>query len=323
MVRMTDVASEAGVSVATVSRVLNGVTVRPGAEEAVRRAVEKLGYAPNRAARTLRRQTSEIVGLIVADIENPFFTTFARTIEDKAHESDLSVVLCNSDEDPDKEARYLRVAIDSQMAGVIVFPASDTTNLEPLVARQMAVVVVDRALPGDYDSVRFDNRKLGFEAARHLRDAGCKRVACITGPARLSTAVERAEGWREVIAAESEQATDELLFHADFRVEGGRHVTAELMDSPHPPDAILATNNLAGVGVLQELSARGDATTRVGVIGELPFATSLSGQAQITALPVNELALRAWELMQHRMRGGAAEPGKTIIVPTPAPHDLC
>ena len=148
MVRMIDVAQEAGVSVATVSRVLNGANVRPEAQAAVRSAVATLGYAPNRAARTLRRRTSDVVGLIVADIENPFFTTFARTVEDKAHEQGLSIVLCNSDEDPAKEARYLQVAIDSQMAGVIVFPASDSTDLRPLVERGMAVVAVDRELPG-------------------------------------------------------------------------------------------------------------------------------------------------------------------------------
>ena len=319
MARMIDVAQEAGVSVATVSRVLNGANVRPEAEAAVRSAVDKLGYAPNRAARTLRRRTSDVVGLIVADIENPFFTTFARTVEDKAHEQGLSIVLCNSDEDPAKEARYLQVAIDSQMAGVIVFPASDSTDLRPLVQRGMAVVAVDRELPGEYPAVRFNNRELGAVATKHLADAGRTRIACVTGPSRLSTAEKRAEGWRDALGERGLVADDDLLIHADFRVEGGRHAAAQLLDPPHPPDAILVTNNLAGVGVLRELAARGDSDTIVGVIGELPFATLMSGQVQITPLPVGELAREAWVLLQRRM-ASAGDTTNTVIIDTPAPQ---
>lgn len=319
MVRMIDVAQEAGVSVATVSRVLNGANVRPEAQAAVRSAVEKLGYAPNRAARTLRRRTSDVVGLIVADIENPFFTTFARTVEDKAHEQGLSIVLCNSDEDPAKEARYLQVAIDSQMAGVIVFPASDSTDLRPLVERGMAVVAVDRELPGEYSSVRFNNRELGAVATKHLADAGRTRIACVTGPSRLSTAEQRAEGWRDALSERGLVVGDDLLIHADFRVEGGRHAAAQLLDLPNPPDAILVTNNLAGVGVLRELAARNDASTIVGVIGELPFATSVSGQVQVMPLPVDKLAREAWLQLQARMTM-SDQPASTVIIDTPVPQ---
>jgi len=321
MARMIDVAKEAGVSVATVSRVLNGANVRPEASEAVRRAVEKLGYAPNRAARTLRRRTSDVVGLIVADIENPFFTTFARAVEDRAHEQGLSVVLCNSDEDLAKESRYLQVAIDSQMAGVIVFPASDTTDLAPLTRRGMAVVAVDRQLPGQYPSVRFDNKALGFAATQHLIDVGCKRIACVTGPERLSTALNRAVGWQDAMRAAGLGVDDGMLIHADFRVDGGRHAAGQLLASANPPDAILVTNNLAGVGVLRELSARGDADTHVGVIGELPFATSVSAQVQVTPLPVQDMAEEAWGLLRSHMANQSVQP-TTVIVPAPAPRAL-
>src|SRR5699024_2491736 len=123
MAKIVDVAAHAGVSTATVSRVLNGMRVRPELEAAVRRAVEELGYTPDRTARSLRRRHSDVIALVIPDIENPFFTAVARGVEDVAQAAGFSVVLCNTDDDAAKEARYIAVAEDENMAGVILAPA--------------------------------------------------------------------------------------------------------------------------------------------------------------------------------------------------------
>ncbi|MFH6690894.1 LacI family DNA-binding transcriptional regulator, partial [Cellulosimicrobium funkei] len=249
MTRIVDVARHAGVSTATVSRVLNGKTVRPELAAAVRAAVEDLGYAPDRTARSLRRRSSDVVALVLPDVENPFFTAVARGVEDVAQQAGYSVVLCNTDDDPAKEERYLAVAERENMAGVVLAPATDAPETAALRARRRAVVVIDRRVRQDVDQVVFDNVALGRRAAAELVERGFRRVACITGPRGTSTAVERADGWREALA-EAGLSPDGLLVHANFRVDGGHGAAVDLLARPDPPDAILATNNLEGVGVL-------------------------------------------------------------------------
>ncbi|MER6978273.1 LacI family DNA-binding transcriptional regulator [Streptomyces carpinensis] len=256
VVTIHDVARAAGVSPATVSRVFNGGRVTPERAQSVQQAAAALGFAPNRLARSLRKQRSSVIALIIPDIENPFFTSLARGVEDAAQRTSLSVVLCNSDEDTDKERRYLEVALGEQMAGVIVAAASqDDTDLGPLIARGVPVVAVDRR-PHDaeVDAVRADDRHGGEVATRHLLQAGYRRIACITGPEGASTSEERLAGYRAALhAARSNGAVadDAYVRHADFRVEGGRAAMRELLALPEPPDAVFVTNNLMTIGALR------------------------------------------------------------------------
>src|SRR5690606_21236406 len=145
MATIYDVAKLAGVSPATVSRVFNGTSVSTAKVTAVRRAAEQLNFTPNRAARSLRRQSSEVIALIIPDIENPYFTEMARGVEDVASEAGYSVVLCNSDSQIEKESTYLRIAIAENMSGVILAAASDRTDLAEILATGRPVVAVDRS----------------------------------------------------------------------------------------------------------------------------------------------------------------------------------
>lgn len=322
MVGMVDVARRAGVSVATVSRVLNGVSVRPELDAAVRAAVVELRYSRNRTARSLRRRTADVIGLVVADIENPFFTAFARKVEDAAQREGYSVVLCNSDEDVSKERRYLSVAIDEQMAGVIVFPASNETDLSMLTAQGTAVVVVDRPLGERYDTVTFDNVHIGAVAAGALARSGRSRIACITGPQRVVTAVDRARGWRAAMTTLRLATPPDYLWQVPFRVGGGQAAMAELLALAEPPDAVLATNNLVGVGALRQLSQVGVTDIKVGVIGDLPFATSLSPAVQVTPLNPGAMGEVAWQMLAERISGAQTGPARrvTLDVADPRPQ---
>lgn len=300
MVKIVDVAAHAGVSTATVSRVLNGTKVRPDLTEAVRRAIRDLDYVPNRTARSLRRRHSDVIALVIPDVENPFFTSVARGVEDVAHAAGLSVVLCNTDDDAAKEQRYLTVAEHENMAGVILAPAGPAPSLERLLQRGRAVVVIDREVPGAVDHILFDNRELGRRGAQALIARGHTDIACITGPRTTTTAVDRAAGWREALHRHGLPAT--RLHHANFRTDGGHSAMLEILASGSPPHAILATNNLVGVGALQALSTWTGANVDVGVIGDLPFATSdVEDLAQISLNP-RDMGMAAAERLVARLQ---------------------
>ncbi|WP_129788220.1 LacI family DNA-binding transcriptional regulator [Promicromonospora panici] len=315
MTRIKEVAALAGVSTATVSRVLNGKSVSPGMESAVRRAVAELGYTPNRTARSLRRQHSELIALVLPDIENPFFTSLARGVEDVARAAGLSVVLCNTDEDVDTQEHYLRIADDENMAGVILAPAGPSALLARLAERHRAVVVVDRAVPDDVDQVLFDNVDLGRRAAQALVDRGHRRVACITGPRATPTAKARADGWREALHEKGLPAPDDLLVYANYRVDGGETAMAQLLAAPEPPEAVLATNNLVGVGALRVLAAGDGPHAQLGIIGDLPFVTSPIDDTFLLQLHPREMGLMAARMLVDRIRGEAG-PAQRVIQPS-------
>lgn len=313
MVKIVDVAARAGVSTATVSRVLNGTRVRPDLDEAVRRAIEELDYIPNRTARSLRRRHSDVIALVIPDVENPFFTAVARGVEDVAQEAGLSVVLCNSDDDAAKERRYLAVAEHENMAGVVLAPAGPQPALTGLTDRGRAVVVIDRRVPDDVDQVVFDNVALGRRGAEALVARGHRVIACITGPRSTTTAVDRAEGWRAVLAERGLPAGP--LVHANFRVDGGRAAMCELLAGEVLPDAVLAANNLVGVGVLQTLAEWEGPAVDVGVVGDLPFATSDVSRLAQVPLGTREMGVRAAELLLARLRGPKSAPGVHVLDP--------
>ncbi|MCI3244061.1 LacI family DNA-binding transcriptional regulator [Streptomyces spinosisporus] len=315
-------ARAAGVSPATVSRVFNGGRVTPERAQSVQQAAAELGFAPNRLARSLRKQRSSVIALIIPDIENPFFTSLARGVEDAAQRTSLSVVLCNSDEDTDKERRYLEVALGEQMAGVIVAAASqDDTDLGPLIARGVPVVAVDRRPhEAEVDAVRADDQHGGEVATRHLLRAGYRRIACITGPEGASTSEERLAGYRAALhAARSEGivADDAYVRHADFRVEGGRAAMREMLALPEPPDAVFVTNNLMTIGALDALAEVGRTPPGVGVLsfGDVPWASLVRPSLTAVELPSYELGRAAADLLLQRMEGSAA-PLQTVVLRT-------
>ncbi|WP_306187943.1 LacI family DNA-binding transcriptional regulator [Streptomyces sp. MK5] len=322
MVTIHDVARAAGVSPATVSRVFNGGRVTPERAQSVQQAAAELGFAPNRLARSLRKQRSSVIALIIPDIENPFFTSLARGVEDAAQRTSLSVVLCNSDEDTDKERRYLEVALGEQMAGVIVAAASqDDTDLGPLIARGVPVVAVDRR-PHDaeVDAVRADDQHGGEVATHHLLQAGYRRIACITGPEGASTSEERLAGYRAALHAARGggiAADDAYVRHADFRVEGGRAAMRELLALPEPPDAVFVTNNLMTIGALDALDEAGRTPPGVGVLsfGDVPWASLVRPSLTAVELPSYELGRAAADLLLQRMEGSAA-PLQTVVLRT-------
>lgn len=315
MATIYDVAKLAGVSPATVSRVFNGAGVSEEKVTAVRQAADQLKFFPNRAARTLRTQNSEVIALVIPDIENPYFTEMARGVEDVASEAGYSVVLCNSDAQVDKEQAYLRIAIAEHMSGVILAAASDRTRLEEVLDAGRPVVAVDRSTGYDIDGVVMANRDAGRSATEQLIAAGYTRIAHIAGPDHIETAVERADGWRVALKAQGLPVDPDLLRFSSFRVDGGRETMQALLALPEPPDAVVAGNNLIGVGAIQVLTEHGLTPPGVGVavIGSLPFTTLSPSVVTVVRLPARHMGVTAARMLLDRI-GGDDQPARTVVL---------
>ncbi|SEC08487.1 transcriptional regulator, LacI family [Paramicrobacterium humi] len=312
-----DVAALAQVSPATVSRVINGSSVSPEKAERVRAAAEELSFVPNRTARSLRRRSSNMIALVIPDIENPFFTVIARGVEDRAREAGYSVVLCNTDEDSTKEAAYFDIAVLEHMAGVIVAPASDASDLDRIASAGRPLVAVDRrSHDRRVDSVVIDNPAAGREATEALIAQGRRRIACITGPESVETAQLRLEGWRSSMTAHGLD-TAGLERHADFRVLGGRAAMRELLALPQPPDAVVATNNMMAIGALQALHEGGIRSGDIAVasLGDLPSAPVMPENTLVIDLPARALGITAAEVLLRRIAGTESAP-ETIVLGT-------
>jgi LacI family transcriptional regulator len=300
---IVDVARAAGVSPATVSRVLNG-SERVSAERAerVRQAAGALGYQPFGPARALRRQRTQVWAVVIADIENPFFTSMVRGIEDVAHAEDHRLVLCNTDEDIDKQSDYFEVVAAERMAGAIVaLASSDDSALDRLLDRGIAVVTVDRRPNRDgLDSVVVDNRLGAQLATTHLLDSGSTRVACITGPNRVPTAPERLEGYRDAIRAVGGTVERALIRRANYREDGGYRAARSLLEGDDPPDSILVANNLMSLGALRAIRELGLAVPAdVAMVGfdEAPWTPLLDPPLTVVEQPSYELGRQAARLL--------------------------
>ena len=303
------------------SRALNNVpTVDPVLAERVRTAAQQLGYRRNGVARNLRRRRTDVWALIISDIENPFFTALARGVEDVAQRAGFSVMLCNSDEDPEKEARYLEVAELERFAAVILSPNVQGTDISRLRAGGIPVVAVDRTLRDPVDSVLVDSRGGARAATAHLIEQGWRRPACITGPARAATAEERLSGYLDAVAGAGLRIPRGLAVHADYHAESARQAIARLLDSRRPPDSYFMANSSMALGALEEFQRRGlvpGADLGLIAFDDAPWAAFVHPPMSVVAQPAYEMGERAGQLLLARLDPGAAQRRRqTIRLPT-------
>ncbi len=319
MAKISDVAIEAGVSVATVSRALNKhPTVDPEMARRVIEAAERLSYRPNAIARNLRQRRTSVWALIISDIGNPFFTAVARGVEDVAQENGFSVLLCNADENPAKEEQYLRVAEEEQAAGVVLSPHSASTNIERLAVSNIPLVAIDRRVDGAQDTVLVNSREGARLATHHLFDEGWLRPACITGPADAITAVEREDGYRQAMA-ERGMSEFAVVVHDDYKVEGGQRATASLMDLAPRADGLFIANSSLALGAMAELRSRDiHIGKELGLIAfdDAPWAPFIDPPMSVVAQPAYSIGAEAARLLHQRILGTAVEGPREIILDT-------
>jgi LacI family transcriptional regulator len=318
---INDVATKAGVSTATVSRALNGKsTVDPNLVARVLSAAAELGYQPNGPARNLRRQETAVLALIISDVENPFFTSIARGVEDVAQAVGYSVVLCNSDENPEKERRYIDVAIQERVAGVVLSPTATATNVDLLTGRGTPLVAVDRPLPDvDADMVLVDTRHAAKEATAHLIEQGYGRVGCITGPAGVRTADDRLAGYRDAIRAAKRRYSAKFVRRTEYRADGAHQATIDLLSQEERPDALLVANSTMAIGVLAALSELDlKLGSDVGVVAfdDAPWAPLVNPPLSVVSQPAYEIGTVAAQLLLARIADSTRTPTTTTLSAT-------
>lgn len=256
---LRDVAEKAGVSKITVSRVINGKDrVSVATEARVRVAIEELKYVPNQLASSLRSRQTATLALLLPDITNSYWTTIARGVEDEAERRGFSVFLCNTDEDPRKEAQYLDLAIRRRVDGIVIGPTPDSAPLlQGLVQRQTKFVLVDRIVEGiDADVVRGDSYSGAYALTEHLLDTRYKRVAFVGGPLSTSTGLDRMNGYKAALAVAGRSVNPDLIRIGGYSQKSGYRLVEALLDLREPPDAVLTGNNQITFGALLALERR-------------------------------------------------------------------
>jgi DNA-binding LacI/PurR family transcriptional regulator len=303
-----EVAQRAGVSTATVSRALSGSAgVREPLRSRVLEVARSLGYRPNRAARDLRMRSSRAVGVLIPDIENPFFTSVVCGIEDALRKTDYSLLLANYSEDPKQEARQLEVFRAEGVCGLI-FAASRSPS--PLYAELgkagLPMVAVSRVVPRlRIDQVTVTNREGACAATSHLIRLHHQRIAIINGPPILTTARDRQAGYEDALREAGLALDSNLVVHCDFRQAAGYSAMQQLLDLACPPSAVFAGSNLLTLGALQAIHEHHlDIPGDLAIVGfdDMAWAISLHPPLTAVAQPAFDVGRTAAELLLTRVQ---------------------
>jgi LacI family transcriptional regulator len=316
-----EVAQRAGVSPATVSRALSGSAgVREPLRSRILEAAQSLSYSPNRAARDLRARSSRAVGVLIPDIENPFFTSVVCGIEEVIGKTDYSLLLANYNEDPDQETRRLELFRAEGVRGLI-FAASRTPSslYAELGKAGMALVAVSRGLPRlRIDQVTVANREGALAATSHLIELGHKRIAIINGPLVFTTARDRQAGYEDALRDSGLAVDENLVVNCTFKQAAGYSAMRQLLELANPPSAVFAGSNLLTLGALQAIHERNLAIPEeIAIVGfdEMPWAMSLRPPLTTIAQPAFEIGRTAAELLLARVREPSL-PGRQVVLET-------
>lgn len=311
-ITITDVARLAGVSVATVSRVLSGSdSVRAETRRRVEGAIEELDYRPSAVARSLRQQATATLGLIVTDVRNPFYPELVRGVEDVAYANDLSVLLCNSGDDPSRERASLDLMADRRVDAVVV-AAGGLARRERDRLREMAmpVVLANVSLDDDpFPAVISDDRRGGELAAQHLEEQGYDHLVHLAGPAEAGEASARIDGVRAVAGDTVE------VFETGGTLDGGMEGVHRVLDHLRDGSAFVCHNDLTAIGAMSALKQAGRRVPEeVGVVGFDDIAMSAHVSPALSTVRQDKYGLGAWAATTARsLLGGDHVEGTTVL----------
>lgn len=336
-VTVTDVARAAGVARATAARVLGGYgSVHAGLQERVREAAAALGYQPNTLARSMATGVTHTIGVVVADIGNPFFAGVVRGIADSARAAGYDTIVVNTDESADREEDAVRVLLGKQIDGLVVASAvgaaDDPAHLRAAVERGVPVVAVDRELPAlDVDAVVIDNHDIAAAAVWHLAAAGHRRVALAWGPALphrprslrtlldasgrdLPTSGARLQGWADALTEAGHEPDPALVMTGSQTIEGVRRFVTRQLQADDPATAVFATETDAVLGTLaaaRDLGLRIPEDLSVVGFDDSPWATVTVPALTMVEQPVRQLGQTAAARLVQRIEGRGAGAART------------
>lgn len=322
MANIKDVALHAGVSVTTVSHVVNGTRfVSEAARQRVEEAVRELGYIPSAVARSLKHNTTRTFGMVIPNNSNPYFAEVIHGVENRCFAAGYNVILCNSNDDPERQAAYLRVLAEKRIDGlVLVASGSDAVVRATFGDYRTPLVLLDRDVAGmaSCDLVEVNHTVGGEMATRHLLALGHPRVACISGPPGLSPSSQRRAGWKQALEDAGVDRRESDLARGDFTARGGYLAMQQLLRRKPRPSAVFVCNDLmafgamaaareAGVAVPQQLSIVGFDDIDLAAFSSPPLTTVAQPKLQIGAL--------AAELLLERVEGGRSAARREIRDP--------
>ncbi|HOJ02245.1 MAG TPA: LacI family DNA-binding transcriptional regulator [Anaerolineaceae bacterium] len=301
-----DVAKKAGVSTATVSRVINdNDAVSYELKAQVQKVIDELGYRPNKAAHHLRSGKVKRVGVLFADIRNPFFTSVLAGIENSLHEAGYALILGNSNEDAKIENMQLQAFLDEGVAGIILSAVTNSGSpYQQVLDAGIPILAIDR-IPGNLkvDSISIDNVTAAKQAALHLINLGHQKIAFIGGPEHISTAHLRKKGYLE--ALEEHPSRQPIIELGDFRQSGGYQATKNILAAHDDISAFLVANNLMTLGALQAFNEKKILIPeQIALVGfdDMPWATSLQPPLTVVAQPTYDMGKIAARLLLDRIK---------------------
>jgi DNA-binding LacI/PurR family transcriptional regulator len=319
---VADVAKHAEVSVSTAARVLSGTGY--ASDETRRRVLEaakELGYVPNQIARSLRTNRTRLIGLLIGDVENSFYSVIARHVESVAKDAGYHVVLCNSDDDPEIEREYLKLLEGMRVDALIVTPTSkNRRQLAQLIDQGMVIVQVDRRVEGlGADAIVVDNEAGAASAVEHLIGAGHQLIGILTGELTVPTARGRLAGYERALADHGIELRPELVRSGSFHREHAIEDATALIDATPTPTAIFAANNILAEGALVALGQRGLKVPRdVSVVAfdDVEWMSMVEPPLTTVRQPTKDMARGAAELVLRRLSEGTADQPSTMVFRT-------
>ncbi|TPQ17213.1 LacI family DNA-binding transcriptional regulator [Streptomyces sporangiiformans] len=330
MATMVDVARSAGVSVATVSHVLNDTRpVRPATRQAVLDAIDELGYTPNTLARSLVTARTRSIGLAVSAVSNPYFTEILQGVEAGALEHGYSLLIADPHDDPAHERKVVQLLHERRVDGMIVAPSAQPAELIGYLGRQnVPTVFLDRLVddgevPGfEYDQVCAENAEPVTRLVTHLAELGHKRIGLVGGLPGLSTTSERISGYRHGLAAAGLPYDERLVVSGSSEAEGAQRATGELLSLPTRPTALVTANNTMTIGALRalrerDLSVPGDMA--LCCFDDFSWADLFSPRLTAISQPSKEIGASAVRLLLDRL-ASPGRPARTLRLPSAFVH---
>ncbi len=319
MTSIKDVAEKAGVSVATVSRVFsNGPHVRQEVRDHVLKIADELGYRPNRIASSLRKQSSRVIGLLVSDIRNPFFVEIARAVEDVANTKNMSVLICNTDENPEKEQVYLETLLDELVAGIILSPTRETAEpFQFLLEGNTPVVAIDRRIVGaKIDCVISDN----FQSARlittHLIENGYTHIGAIMGLQNSMTGRDRLLGFKTTLAEHGIEANPKFAIYSQPRELESEAMVSKWLAAANYPRALLTGNSRITLGAITAIHKAGlSIPDDIAIAGfdDTVWMPFIDLGVTVISQPTYEIGRTAAELLFQRMTDSTRSTREVVL----------
>lgn len=311
MTTVKDVAKRAGVSVATVSRVLSGNSyVSEESRARVLEAIDTLHYRVDQVARSLRRRRSNLIGFIVSTIENVFFTEAAHAAEQIAHQRGYHLIVCNTDENPQQERSYIELLDQQLVAGIILAPAwGDAPYLKSYLDSHLPIVLINRRLEHlACSSITSNDEETSEECVGYLIQQGKRRIAAITGLPNVYTTVSRLRGYTTALTKAGLPVDPEIIVSGLANLDGGYAATRQLLNHTRPPDALFVFNNVMVQGAIMALQDVGvQWPDVVDVAGFGAFKTARLYRPPLTLIeqPAREMGRRAAEMLITLVEGVA------------------